>query len=275
MRGEYGARTAETARSCGSSPHAWGIHGQEVGQDTHARFIPTCVGNTPMAAPYGWGQPVHPHMRGEYHAAIGIMHTTHGSSPHAWGIHLDHATQHILSRFIPTCVGNTPYKEDKKHGYSVHPHMRGEYSTGRVSLAVTTGSSPHAWGIRKTALPMPSRHAVHPHMRGEYMRWAAAIMVTGGSSPHAWGIPVWPLAARGAFRFIPTCVGNTFCANVGRQNGAVHPHMRGEYYVVSVQNRLLNGSSPHAWGIRCPSHQARPCCRFIPTCVGNTPSKKP
>ena len=71
----------------GSPPHAWGI------QDT----------SEPMVR----GAPVHPHMRGEY---AGIANPSR-----------------TVSRFTPTCVGNTGVLSVGCPTVSVHPHMRGEY----------------------------------------------------------------------------------------------------------------------------------------------------
>ena len=51
---------------------------------------------------------------------------------------------------------------------------------------------------------------------------------------------------------------------------SVHPHMRGEYSVVSEVTSAPIGSSPHAWGIQGISFLEALIDRFIPTCVGNT-----
>ena len=80
--------------------------------------------------------------------------------------------------------------------------------------------------------------AVHPHVRGEYAVAALQISLTAGSSPRAWGIPFQLFIEEGIFRFIPTCVGNTFLVTPTLLNRAVHPHVRGEY-----QLELLGGKN--------------------------------
>ena len=218
------------------------------------------------------------------------MHRWAGSSPHAWGILMVKKGETGSTRFIPTCVGNTPPWSSVARPATVHPHMRGEYSGGEGQAAGGAGSSPHAWGIlflvpravdaqrfiptcvgNTSATARPCRcRAVHPHMRGEY---DDAGMQTGcltGSSPHAWGIHPDKKGGRSGPRFIPTCVGNTRPRSSTWTPTAVHPHMRGEYKACWNGWAWRPGSSPHAWGIRphgLPGHHQP---RFIPTCVGNT-----
>ena len=50
-------------------------------------------------------------------------------------------------RFIPTSVGNTILRKTQQRVYTVHPHIRGEYEQGWISVMLATGSSPHPWGI--------------------------------------------------------------------------------------------------------------------------------
>ena len=191
-------------------------------------------------------------MRGEYEQGIGNGENVLGSSPHAWGIlTLDKSLgQH--TRFIPTCVGNTGIASKANGIKTVHPHMRGEYFTVQSSHDMTSGSSPHAWGIQlfkgltlayRRFIPTcvgntfwfclaPTHRPVHPHMRGEYL--------------------LRPQCSEGI---------NT-----------VHPHMRGEYKLVYHFAVSHCGSSPHAWGIHCFLLLSVYCVRFIPTCVGNTQS---
>ena len=66
MRGEYDGVLRVEGRAVGSSPHAWGIHLLGGRFWVAARFIPTCVGNTPRRRAPAACRPVHPHMRGEY-----------------------------------------------------------------------------------------------------------------------------------------------------------------------------------------------------------------
>ena len=110
-------------------PHVCGEHGTPPGAAAlSARFIPTCVGNTASSksaskrssgsSPRVWGTrlpvgsdrlfgAVHPHVCGEHAVAPVLKALEGGSSPRVWGTLYDSLDQHALSRFIPTCVGNT------------------------------------------------------------------------------------------------------------------------------------------------------------------------
>ena len=128
--------------------------------------------------------------------------------------------------------------------------MRGAYCVRKIIRIICCGSSPHAWGIRRSHhsrysvrrfIPTCVGHTkphqifrgeypVHPHMRGAY----TAVQPC----------PVHSL------RFIPTCVGLT-------------------------QDKLADmviddGSSPLAWGIHGQSLISDGNPRSIPTCVGLT-----
>ncbi len=147
---------------------------------------------------------------------------------------------------------------------TVHPHVRGEYP----HLLGGSGSGP----VRKH----PGRgEPVHPHVRGN----------TVGQMRFA---PLWEYVRQsGIARFTPTCVGNTvYCREAARSgsprkqcvgkrhagsapthvrgeyiqawpnagtNKSVHPHVRGEYALVSsvlgvgILRIPLNGS-PHVRG---------------------------
>ena len=148
------------------------------------------------------------------------------------------------------------------------PHTWGIRSRGRRA-GVCHGSSPHTWGIQKLAALVPvderfiptyvghtpshallvSLSAVHPHIRGAYIkrppRWGSPF----GSSPHTWGIRRVPGLRFHGGRFIPTYVGHTRYAPMGRRVDAVHPHIRGAYLNKFYHFPLPHGSSPHTWGI--------------------------
>ncbi len=87
-------------------------------------------------------------------------------------------------------------------------------------------------------------------MRGEHLPMVSNIYQQVGSSPHAWGTHRRIRWEGIPYRFIPTCVGNTYDTTAFASWDSVHPHMRGEHEgqleaIVDV-------------------------VRFIPTCVGNT-----
>ena len=128
VRGEYACWGPMVLHPYGSSPRAWGIHVAEVHVKTAVRFIPTCVGNTEREEEDNSTLTVHPHVRGEY-SGVALLHASScGSSPRAWGIHGRAACTLKVGRFIPTCVGNTPPCSCPACRWSVHPHVRGEYS---------------------------------------------------------------------------------------------------------------------------------------------------
>ncbi len=56
----------------GSSPRAWGTLRHEHSKRVAPRFIPTCVGNTALVWCPSRSRAVHPHVRGEHVAAIGV-----------------------------------------------------------------------------------------------------------------------------------------------------------------------------------------------------------
>ena len=92
----------------------------------------------------------------------------------------------------------------------------------------------------------------------------------GGSSPHTWGIRAWGNDRAAIPRFIPTYVGHTRGTFPVCRGVAVHPHIRGAYFIMDEPIDFVDGSSPHTWGIR-RAYPAYPCIRrFIPTYVGHT-----
>ena len=52
-----------------------------------------------------------------------------GSSPHTWGILVLVLFIPRNLRFIPTYVGHTGFPWEKSKSKTVHPHIRGAYST--------------------------------------------------------------------------------------------------------------------------------------------------
>src|SRR4051812_44119255 len=85
-----------------------------------------------------------------------------GSSPHAWGTPGKLSHDQAVWRFIPTCVGNTSGSGNGTARTAVHPHMRGEHSSGPPLVFLVCGSSPHAWGTRHSDQEMPSARRFIP-----------------------------------------------------------------------------------------------------------------
>ena len=290
MRGEHRSAPCNSPLRTGSSPHAWGTLTGQILELEEPRFIPTCVGNTVEITGKTYGSAVHPHMRGEHAARSGSTAESSGSSPHAWGTPPGRRPCAVRSRFIPTCVGNTKRRTRCCVTRAVHPHMRGEHESDPPAIRFDDGSSPHAWGTRHQHRPgggcsrfittcvgntlavarAASMPPVHPHMRGEHDFDRDSLKAVRGSSPHAWGTLARAVVQALQHRFIPTCVGNTPPLCPRQRNPAVHPHMRGEHARASCMADSRAGSSPHAWGTHYWFRFRFRCCRFIPTCVGNT-----
>src|SRR4030042_1129288 len=107
----------------------------------------------------------------------------------------------VMTRFTPTCVGNTWAGLLTLEVATVHPHMRGEYFSDLLHGSSIHGSPPHAWGILyfqqyyrvqqrftptcvgNTSHPcfILSITSVHPHMRGEYYPLFYGVYQSGGS----------------------------------------------------------------------------------------------
>ena len=158
-----------------------------------------------------------------------------GSSPRAWGTPGGRCRGRAAERFIPTRVGNTSTPSPVRSCRTVHPHARGEHTSGATSHPGVTGSSPRAWGTLERRLAhvgqvrfIPTRvgntsyqdktqiqKTVHPHARGEHFFDCQHKEIHFGSSPRAWGTHSPPPALSSDIRFIPTRVGNTQQARQG------------------------------------------------------------
>ncbi len=84
-RGEHWCAGSHAPPAGGSSPQAWGTQKIAVCCKNKTRFIPTGVGNTPVAINVTPSMTVHPHRRVEHRNALFLLRVTVGSSPQAWG----------------------------------------------------------------------------------------------------------------------------------------------------------------------------------------------
>ena len=248
------------------------------------------MGNTPVTRIVTGLATVHPHTHGEHARYAHYIGSVIGSSPHAWGTRSDLMIGQHERRFIPTRMGNTPTRQEKRPCAPVHPHTHGEHIESHPRRQLRNGSSPHAWGTphRQEAVCevkrfIPTRMGntfiyapyfisapVHPHTHGEHQFPTRSQTPVSGSSPHAWGThghkPDWPLDDR----FIPTRMGNTVCRRRRILPTPVHPHTHGEHGIIPRGAVEIDGSSPHAWGTRNPAEPTAADYRFIPTRMGNT-----
>ena len=88
---------------------------------------------------------------------------------------------------------------------------------------------------------------VHPHVCGEYDCLVRKASAPFGSPPRVWGIPPPTFRVFRRFRFTPTCVGNTHNPILLQMGDPVHPHVCGEYVVVTT-GYLLGTVHPHVCG---------------------------
>jgi len=130
----------------GSSPRTWGTRSPASIRRVFAWFIPTYMGNASPAWPSNRDRPVHPHVHGERSNAGAHRSPISGSSPRTWGTRLVEGHARILRRFIPTYMGNAGDSAPGPPDDSVHPHVHGERSGGRIPTTRPSGSSPRTWG---------------------------------------------------------------------------------------------------------------------------------
>ena len=145
-RGEVAELDVEGVDCGGSSPRAWGSPFPGRQGIRIARFIPTRVGKSASSKGGYLSTTVHPHARGEVGHPLWWLPVPTGSSPRAWGSHSLGLAARFTSRFIPTRVGKSNYRNSIKILSSVHPHARGEVREAPVSTRLSNGSSPRAWG---------------------------------------------------------------------------------------------------------------------------------
>ncbi len=131
-RGEYDCVYWPGPAAVGSSPRPWGIPYLRSSVVQFCRFIPTPVGNTFTGATRACRATVHPHARGEYHVRLKAAAPIVGSSLRLWGTPICLECALVISRFIPTPVGNTTVAEIARFQRAVHPHACGEHSTREV-----------------------------------------------------------------------------------------------------------------------------------------------
>ena len=146
VRGEELALIDQAWPGIGSPPRAWGRVLGLGWQHRIPRFTPTCVGKRPCTRRAGRRSAVHPHVRGEEPAWSTPTLSPYGSPPRAWGRGPVRVSQCVLMRFTPTCVGKRAPRRTASGTGTVHPHVRGEESSGARSRPSAAGSPPRAWG---------------------------------------------------------------------------------------------------------------------------------
>ena len=69
-------------------------------------------------------------------------------------------------------------------------------------------------------------------------------------------------------------MGNTLRISLACYPVPVHPHVCGEHNMPPLHQYEINGSSPRVWGTQRSVLWRMASRRFIPTCVGNTVSRR-
>ena len=130
-------------------------------------------------------------------------------------------------RFTPTHVGTIWQGVLHAPTFPVHPHTRGDNSSGRASPSRIAGSPPHTWGqlipwqafptilrftpthvgTMKASCRLRDYWAVHPHTRGDNIISQMMITRLTGSPPHTWGQFLSFIPSMIINRFTPTHVG--------------------------------------------------------------------
>ena len=189
-------------------------------------------------------------------------------------------------RFTPTCVG-TPGLSLGSLCAIGSPSMRGDnYISSAASYCLAGSPLPRQLnalyypvaavrfnftcvGTTPKPLQGPSKPWFTPTCV-KYIGLGEKSPVPIGSPPRAWGQPRPRAGHSYEDRFTPTCVGTTSITSPRKTLFPVHPHVRGDNAWERVNEKLLNGSPPRAWGQQIRSQRLQGHRRFTPTCVGTT-----
>ena len=213
-----------------------------------------------------------------------------GSPPHTRGILYDIIPTGRCNWFTPAYAGNTAPPSRRRHEAWVHPRIRGEYYGPDGGAIGGVGSPPHTRGIRRRranalsssgftpAYAGNTNHIhthkrscqVHPRIRGEYAIRHAEDKAREGSPPHTRGILRDDVVVAETLGFTPAYAGNTRTADSKSACGGVHPRIRGEYKIFSVEECTKGGSPPHTRGIQINVLECGEIRRFTPAYAGNT-----
>jgi len=115
--------------------------------------------------------------------------------------------------------------------WAVHPHARGDKTSGAPLWTGAVGSPPRAWGQVRRECDCRQRR---------------------GSPPRAWGQVVARVAGGQPHRFTPTRVGTRVPHPSQCESRPVHPHARGDKLPPIKRTAKGIGSPPRAWGQDLP-----------------------
>ena len=172
---------------------------------------------------------------------------------------------------------------------TVHPRIRGERISRLTIASSSAGSSPHTRGTRTVfavihdisrfipayagnaavSVGLDAARSVHPRIRGERVFIALHRVAHFGSSPHTRGTRANMRPCRSMSRFIPAYAGNARMGGTARPPRTVHPRIRGERRMLSENDSVSSGSSPHTRGTLRDGDALCLDFRFIPAYAGN------
>ncbi len=248
VRGD-GFPLADTSRGkIGSPPRAWGRRLATGEVFARSWFTPTCVGTAGALSRARQPQSVHPHVRGDGPNASMNIVSTRGSPPRAWGRPGHQLDSLCQERFTPTCVGTARRQEPVRPLATVHPHVRGDGSSGSSGCLSFRRFTPTCVGTAPERICSMPIAAVHPHVRGDGGGVQMPNYPAFGSPPRAWGRLSAAAVGGRPLRFTPTCVGTASWMRSWISAPSVHPHVRGDGYPPPQSAAGHYGSPPRAWG---------------------------
>ncbi len=164
----------------------WGKPGIRLSCCGTRRTIPTHVGKTGMQPDNHSQFADHPHACGENIAARNWLPRHWGPSPRMWGKRITGSTGCSQHRTIPTHVGKTNAKWDRRAKPADHPHACGENCLCIAAMLDMPGPSPRMWGKQpKLRTRMGSDRTIPTHVgKTTYGRLAYA---RNSDHPHACG----------------------------------------------------------------------------------------
>jgi len=154
VRGDNLQSVTRLSLRVGSPPHAWGQLNDVIRPSWVFRFTPTCVGTISIFQLSEMDTSVHPHVRGDNDAVLGMTYHESGSPPHAWGQWWVSGLSRMRGRFTPTCVGTISQVLLVPDRHPVHPHVRGDNCASQRSSRPVQRFTPTCVG---TMPPEPCR----------------------------------------------------------------------------------------------------------------------
>ena len=179
-------------------------------------------------------------------------------------------TAFVLSRFIPSCEGQTPQRNRSSLAVPIHPLLRGADYICHDSDVYSARFIPSCEGQTCPSLNALTTLSIHPLLRGADSSSTCRAMSKTDSSPPARGRLCDRRFTLFHGRFIPSCEGQTAIIYRAFIYPTIHPLLRGADKNLICYSIRDADSSPPARG----RPQNLPFFvlfrRFIPSCEGQT-----